>query len=400
MITVYPRKKLDFTYGNIFKAFLYSFSSLFSKKDIEKDIEALWPDHKVIVGLSVRSIFDLLLEEKQYKKGSEVIMSGITIPDMVKIVEAHHLNVVPVDIDMQTLQVSEASISNAITENTVMVVIAHLFGSRMNMDPVYKALHSRPDIMIVEDCAQTYAGLNSYIKEAKTDLSMFSFGSIKSITALGCAIGFTANDELYSIIKKRFSKYERVANSRFRSKVLKYLLLKILSNPFIYGIFIFTCKVLNIDYDKAIISTIRNFPSNELLKSIRMYPPNSQLKYLLYRLINVDDDHFSKRIQVGDYVSSGLKNTNVHGVNNKTHSYWLFPIRTDRREALVKALRESGFDATFTSTQLIPIKPLIGDQVAPVNCEEYMSETIYLPVYDSLPKKKRDQLISVINKVV
>ena len=229
---------------------------------------------------------------------------------------------------------------------------------------------------------------------------MFSFGSIKSITALGCAIGFTANDELYSIIKKRFSKYERVANSRFRSKVLKYLLLKILSNPFIYGIFISICKVLNIDYDKAIISTIRNFPSNELLKSIRMYPPNSQLKYLLYRLINVDDDHFSKRIKVGDYVSSGLKNTNVHGVNNKTHSYWLFPIRTDRREALVKELRESGFDATFTSTQLIPIKPSIGDQVAPVNCDEYMSETIYLPVYDSLPKKKRDQLISVINRVV
>tara|TARA_Y100001936_G_scaffold249342_1_gene299446 strand:- start:761 stop:1525 length:765 start_codon:yes stop_codon:yes gene_type:complete len=254
--------------------------------------------------------------------------------------------------------------------------------------------------MIVEDCAQAYAGINSYIKETKTDLSMFSFGSIKSITALGCAIGFTSNDVLYSLIKKRFSKYERLSNNRFRSKILKYLLLKILSEPFIYGIFISICKALNIDYDKVIISTIRNFPSNELLKSIRMYPPNSQLKYLLYRLINVDENHFAKRIKVGNYISSGLKNTNVHGVNNKTHSYWLFPIRTDRREALVEALRESGFDATFTSTQLIPIKPSTGDKVAPVNCNEYMSETIYLPVYDSLPKKKRDQLISVINRVV
>ena len=97
--------------------------------------------------------------------------------------------------------------------------------------------------------------------------------------------------------------------------------------------------MLNIDYDKAIISTIRNFPSNELLKSIRMYPPNSQLKYLLYRLINVDDDHFSKRIQVGDYVSSGLKNTNVHGVNNKTHSYWLFPYEQIERSARERTSR-------------------------------------------------------------
>ena len=78
MITVYPRKKLDFTYGNIFKAFLYSFSSLFSKKDIEKDIEALWPGHKVIVGLSVRSIFDLLIEESyHFAKASAIPLARV-----------------------------------------------------------------------------------------------------------------------------------------------------------------------------------------------------------------------------------------------------------------------------------------------------------------------------------
>ena len=131
-----------------------------------------------------------------------------------------------------------------------------------------------------------------------------------------------------------------------------------------------------------------------------MYPSNSQLKYLLYRLTTVDDDHFTKRIQAGDYVSSRLKNTNVHGMYNNTHSYWLFPIRTEKRVTLVKALRESGFDATFTSTQLIPVKPSNRNQDEPVNCKAYMSETIYLPVYESLPKNKLDLLISVVNSTV
>ena len=400
MITVYPRKKLDFTYLNIFKALLYTFTPFTNKNNVDVDIENLWPDDNVIIGLSVRSIFDLLLTQKKYKNGCEVIMSGITIPDMVKIVEAHDLNVVPVDIDMQSLQVSEASISNAITEKTVMVIIAHLFGSRMDMDPIYKALENRPDIMIVEDCAQAYGGIDFYKKQNNTHLSMFSFGSIKSITALGCGIGFTTNDKLYSDLKEGFLKYDRIVNSRFRSKVLKYFLLKILSQPLIYGIFISICNLLNIDYDKAIISTVRNFPSDELLRSIRMYPSNSQLKYLLYRLTTVDDDHFTKRIQVGDYVSSRLKNTNVHGMNNNTHSYWLFPIRTEKRATLVKALRESGFDATFTSTQLIPVKPSNRNQDEPVNCKAYMSETIYLPVYETLPKNKLDLLISVVNSTV
>ena len=137
-------------------------------------------------------------------------------------------------------------------------------------------------IKIVEDCAQSYGGMDFYKKQNNTHLSMFSFGSIKSITALGCAIGFTTNDKLYSDLKEGFLKYDRIVNSRFRSKVLKYFLLKILSQPLIYGIFIAICKLLNIDYDKAIISTVRNFPSDELLRSIRMYPSNSQLKYLLY----------------------------------------------------------------------------------------------------------------------
>ena len=159
----------------------------------------MWPNENVIVGLSVRSIFDLLLSQKGYKSGSEIIMSGITIPDMLKIVKAHDLNVVPVDIIMETLQVDEASVANAITDKTVMVVIAHLFGSRMDMNPVYNALVDRPDILIIEDCAQAYGGINEYTMQSKTDLSMFSFGSIKSITALGCAVGFTSNLSLIHI---------------------------------------------------------------------------------------------------------------------------------------------------------------------------------------------------------
>ena len=60
----------------------------------------MWPNENVIVGLSVRSIFDLLLSQKGYKSGSEIIMSGITIPDMLKIVKAHDLNVVPVEFGL------------------------------------------------------------------------------------------------------------------------------------------------------------------------------------------------------------------------------------------------------------------------------------------------------------
>jgi len=44
-------------------------------KDFEKE--------KVLVALSVRSAFDLYFQARKYPHGSEVVMMGINIPDMV-----------------------------------------------------------------------------------------------------------------------------------------------------------------------------------------------------------------------------------------------------------------------------------------------------------------------------
>ena len=57
-------------------------------------------------GLSVRTIL-IPAYHKNFEKGSEVIMTGITIPDMVKIVESHGLKIVPIDVDMETLQLKK-----------------------------------------------------------------------------------------------------------------------------------------------------------------------------------------------------------------------------------------------------------------------------------------------------
>ena len=397
MIRVYPRKKLDYSFANIFSALTMTIVPRLNKDKIINEIENLWPMENVITGLSVRTIFDSLLSTKNFEKGSEVIMTGITIPDMVKIVELHGLKIVPIDLDMKTLQLKEEALKNAISKKTVMIVVAHLFGSRMEMGPVYEALDKRSDVLIIEDCAQAYNGINGYTKQSKTDISMFSFGSIKSITALGGGIGFTMDKELKKEINNKISKYPKIKNAEFRKKVLKYIALKILSNTFIYGFFILICRLLNIDYDKVIISTVRMVQDDSLLEAIRKEPATSQLRYLLYRLTSMKENHISQRKEVGDLVKNLLISCDIHGSANPTHSYWLFPIRSSRKEKLVRSLRDSGFDATFTSTQLIPINEPDEDDNALVECGKYMSETIYLPVYETMSKKSLDKLARVVN---
>ena len=64
MIRVYPRKKLDYSFGNILSALTMTIVPRLDKRKIINEIENLWPMENVIVGLSVRTIFDSLLITK------------------------------------------------------------------------------------------------------------------------------------------------------------------------------------------------------------------------------------------------------------------------------------------------------------------------------------------------
>lgn len=55
---------------------------------------------RVIIGLSVRSIWDNFLRNLNLPRGSEVLMTAINIPNMVQIVRFNNLVPVPVDLDL------------------------------------------------------------------------------------------------------------------------------------------------------------------------------------------------------------------------------------------------------------------------------------------------------------
>ena len=110
---VYPRKRLDFKYIDLLIALGYCLNPLLDRNQIGYNIKKLWPNGNVLIGLSVHTIFDALLSELNFHKGSEVIMTGINIPDMVNIVQTHDLKVVPIDLEMSTLQIKPGVIEQA-----------------------------------------------------------------------------------------------------------------------------------------------------------------------------------------------------------------------------------------------------------------------------------------------
>ena len=105
-----------------------------------------------LVTLSVRSALDLYLQAKQFPYGSEVLMTGVNIPDMSKILTSHGLIPVPVDVEPDTMMPNLESIKAATSPNTVAMIFAYLFGITYDPAPYHEFLSSR-NIDIIEDCA-------------------------------------------------------------------------------------------------------------------------------------------------------------------------------------------------------------------------------------------------------
>ena len=85
--------------------------------------------------LSVRSGFDLLIKASNWKLGDEILMSGLTIPDMPRIVREHGLIPVGLDVPPDTLCPAVSEVAGRITPHTRALVIAHLFGGLCDLTP-------------------------------------------------------------------------------------------------------------------------------------------------------------------------------------------------------------------------------------------------------------------------
>src|SRR6202022_1019064 len=100
MLTLHARHRLDIRFRD-FASALVACAWARNAERLTIELEAAWsPGAQGLACRSVRSGFHLLLSELDLPAGSEVLVSAVTHPDMVRILEAHGLVAVPVDLDV------------------------------------------------------------------------------------------------------------------------------------------------------------------------------------------------------------------------------------------------------------------------------------------------------------
>lgn len=115
--------------------------------------------------------------------GDEVVVPAMTFIATANVVE--HVGATPVfvDVDPDTLLVTPALVSAAVTARTRAVIPVHLYGQMVDMAGLRRALAHRLDIALIEDCAHAFeAERDGDRPGAHSDVAIFSFYATKNVT--------------------------------------------------------------------------------------------------------------------------------------------------------------------------------------------------------------------------
>lgn len=170
--------------GPFVKKFEFEFSKYIGKK----------------YGISVSNgsvALDLAVLSLGIGKGDEVILPSFTIISCASaIIRAGAIPVV-VDCDPLTWNMDVSQIESKITKKTKAIMVVHIYGLPVDMDPVIK-LAKDYKLFIIEDAAEAH-GLEYKNKKCGSfgDVSAFSFYSNKHVTSGEGGMILTDNPEIY-----------------------------------------------------------------------------------------------------------------------------------------------------------------------------------------------------------
>lgn len=155
------------------------------------------------------------IELGKLKTGDEIIVPANTYIASILAISQNGLNPVLIEPDLETFNITEQGIKNAITPKTKAVMLVHLYGRLAPMAEIMNIAKDH-DLLVIEDAAQAHgADIDGKKAGAWGDAAGFSFYPGKNLGALGDAGAITTNnDDLANVIRalRNYGSHKKYVN--------------------------------------------------------------------------------------------------------------------------------------------------------------------------------------------
>lgn len=388
---LYPAHRIDWSLRHAVAAM--SAVTLHGDADAEDRLQRIWATGDAVPFLSVRSALVALLESVRWPAGSEVLVSAVNIGDIPKIIRSFGHVVVPVDVDPLSLQCDPAELAAKTSERTRALIVAHLFGGVMNIEPLVEFARLNR-LLLIEDCAQSYT-TRAALAARKSDLRLFSFGLLKTGTVLGGAIAEVGDPELRHRMQEVQRSWRRQRRSQYAGKIAKSCLFLLVQRPVSYRVFAMLCRAAGSSSGAVLRRLTRGFgklDGDALLRAFRCRPSLPLLSMLAWRVASEDGDRVTRRTNAGERLHHRLSAI-VHedlvavGSAQGKRTHWLVPVSTSEPDALRQRLADAGFDAYGASNVVA---------IGGTRASEMIEGLVFLPCYPEMSGRTRDRVAAVV----
>lgn len=298
-------------------------------------------------------IFRAYVEMGIMKPGDEVIVPANTYIASILAISENGLKPVLVEPNIETYQIDDSKIEEAITERTKGILIVHLYGQCAYTDKIGE-LCKKYKLKLIEDNAQAHGcKFKGQHTGSLGDAAGHSFYPGKNLGALGDAGAVTTNDEELAKIVRSVANYGST-----RKYVFKYI------------------------------------GRNSRLDEIQAAVLDVKLKYL--------DNDIAIRKQVAKYYIDHITNPEIITPIVKdwdAHVFHIFTVRCKRRDELQKYLTENGVQTIIH----YPIPPHKQECYKEWNnlsfpiTEQIHNEELSLPMSPVMKEEEVKEVVEILN---
>lgn len=342
--------------------------------------------------LSVRTGFDLYLQAAGLPRGSRVLVGAITHPDMLALLRVHGLVPVAVDLDAATMAPLPQALERAWTPDTVAVLVTHLFGARIPLQESVRFCRER-SLLLLEDCAQAFTD-RADAGDPAAVVSMFSFGPLKTSTALGGALVYVRDPDLRDRMEAIHDRYPAQTRREYLLRVLRYAGVHLaLGNRWVFGALAQIVEARGRSVMEVTRSWASGMPGPFRPERLRQRPSAGLLRMLASRLRTHDPRKVEERSRCGEEAARAMPSVAQPGSASLQRTWWIFPVTVEHPAEVLRALEKAGFQGIPGLSNLVTADSPEGP---PPNARHILAQSLLVPIRTNVPPEERRRLAGIL----
>lgn len=287
--------------------------------------------------------------------GDEVIVPANTFIATVLAISYVGATPVLVDADINTYNINTSKIEEKITAKTKAIIVVHLYGHVVEMEPVWD-IAKKYNLKIIEDSAQAHGGIYRGRKTGNLgDAAAFSFYPGKNLGALGDGGAITTNDRELANKARAICTYGsyRKYDHQFKG-----------------------CNSRLDEVQAALLS----------VKLAHIDKWNGERK----RIAQI----YNEKIQNALFTLPQINEMN-------SHVFHIYPILCNKRENLIEYLEKKGIGTNVHYPKPIPKQGAYQDMNWDIKdypiTEKICAEEISIPLYPGMTETEIEYIIEILN---